>query len=41
LFGGGGRENWEGFITSAEKFTSPTEEQKEKVRKIDGKSPGS
>lgn len=33
LFGGGGRENWEGFVTSAEKFTSPTEQQKDEIGK--------
>ncbi len=33
LFGGGGRENWEGFVTSAEKWASPTEEQRDKIGK--------
>lgn len=33
-FGGGGnREIWQGFVTSDEKYTSPTEEQKEKIQK--------
>lgn len=31
LFGGGGREAWEGFITSAKRFSSPTEEQRNKI----------
>lgn len=31
LFGGGGRENWEGFVTSAKKHLSPTTAQKEHI----------
>ncbi len=33
LFGGGGKENWEGFVTSAKKYTSPTEKQRDKIKK--------
>jgi len=32
LFGGGGKENWEGFITSAKKYGSPTVEDREKIK---------
>lgn len=34
LFGGGGNtKKWEGFVTSDKKYTSPTEEQKEEIKK--------
>ncbi len=32
LFGGGGKENWEGFISSAKKFASPTVGDREKIK---------
>ena len=32
LFGGGGRDNWEGFVTSAEKFASPTIKDRETIK---------
>lgn len=31
-FGGGGRENWEGFVSSSIKYASPTEEQRESLK---------
>lgn len=31
LFGGGGRETWEGFVSAAKRFSSPTEEQRNKI----------
>lgn len=34
LFGGSGdKKNWEGFVTSAEKFNSPTDEQRNNIDK--------
>ena len=32
LFGGGGRESWEGFVNSARKFASPTDTDREKIK---------
>ncbi len=32
LFSGGGKENWEGFVTSASKFASPTDIDREKIK---------